>query len=288
MPDGQRKNPVGESSEPQTDSGVVTKRRPFSLLRTFADHPWIGFVSALFTVLGVIASFYFYFAGQRTRNLVYYVSPARTSVLKVGQASRLHVFHDGQEIRSNVSAAQIMIWNAGRESIRPEHILRRVEIATHPPVPILEATIRRRSREICEFGVQTSDVGDGRIPVTWRILEQNDGAVIQLIYAGPLDTQIEVQGVVEGQRRPTRLEPVQDISESQGKTPGPRTSYLAMAIMSLVFCGFIVAAFGRDFRGAQVPSPLKVAVVVLVTACGIASLYFFWKVLTAFSLPLDF
>ena len=39
----------------------------------------------------------------------------------------------------------------------------------------------------------------GIVGLKWNILEQADGVVIQLVYAGPPSTEIQASGVIEGQ-----------------------------------------------------------------------------------------
>jgi hypothetical protein len=63
----------------------------------------------------------------------------------------------------------------------------------------LEARIRKVSRGVIGTAIDASRLADGVVPVSWKILEHNDGAVIQLIFAGSTETDIEVGGIVEGQ-----------------------------------------------------------------------------------------
>ena len=42
-------------------------------------------------------------------------------------------------------------------------------------------------------------MADGSVGVRWRILEHDDGAVIQLIVAGPIGEEIKANGSLEGQ-----------------------------------------------------------------------------------------
>jgi hypothetical protein len=48
-----------------------------------------------------------------------------------------------------------------------------------------------------------SHLNDGVVGVQWNILEQNDEAIIQIVYAGPPTNKIQVSGVVEGQGYPS-------------------------------------------------------------------------------------
>jgi hypothetical protein len=46
----------------------------------------------------------------------------------------------------------------------------------------------------------------GKLGVSWEILEPNDGGVIQLIYAGPALAPIELQGVLKGEQNLSKVE----------------------------------------------------------------------------------
>jgi len=47
--------------------------------------------------------------------------------------------------------------------------------------------------------LDTTHVSDGKVVVSWKILEHNDAAVIQFIVAGPAETSIKPSGTLEDQ-----------------------------------------------------------------------------------------
>jgi hypothetical protein len=168
-------------------------------LTRFFRHPIVGMIASVATVLSLCLTIYFYFESTKRRDLVYFVNPVQAVVVKTGEASNLHFFYADQELKSDVTAAQIALWNQGNESIRPESVLQPVMIRTNPSVPILEATIRKKSREVVDISLDQSRLREGVVGMKWNILEHDDGAVIQLVYAGPPSTQIDALGVIEGQ-----------------------------------------------------------------------------------------
>jgi hypothetical protein len=99
-----------------------------------------------------------------------------------------------------VTALQVVIWNAGKEAIRSENLLTPITLTTSPTVPILEARIKQVGRTVSQIGLDTSQIGKGSVGVTWKILEHYDGAVLQLIAAGPTTVTVKAEGVVEGQQ----------------------------------------------------------------------------------------
>jgi len=165
------------------------------------SNPWFGLVGLLIGVVGVALAVFFYLSSQTERELVYAVNPVRTAVVTAGRATELAVLHRGQPLGDvDVTAAQVAIWNAGTQSIRQENVLQDIVIFTVPSVPILEVSIRERSRDVTGFAlVETPEwLAQGIVPVSWRILEGNDGASVQLIYQGRQEVQVCVRGVIEG------------------------------------------------------------------------------------------
>jgi hypothetical protein len=95
-------------------------------------NPVVSAIGLVATVLGLILAIYFYAQSTKRRDLVSYINPAQAVVVKTGESSNLHVFYGSHEVTSDVTAAQIAVWNQGNESIRPDNVLERVVIRTYP------------------------------------------------------------------------------------------------------------------------------------------------------------
>src|SRR2546428_5170955 len=158
----------------------------------FFSHPVVAALSSIAAIIGVPLAFYFYYAGIRSPNLTYHFHPVRTTVVKAGGASALKVLFAGNEVRSDITVVQMALWNAGKEPIPGNNILTPIQIQTENSAPILEATIRKMSRAVNELALDQSQIGKGVIGVMWKILERDDGGVIQLIYAGDVNNKVTV------------------------------------------------------------------------------------------------
>jgi hypothetical protein len=187
-----------------------------SIIRWFSN-PWVGIIGALASIVGIPLAIYLYFSQQEKAELVYYVNPGKTLILEYGRMSDLDVFYKNQKITSDLTAAQILIWNAGNKSIHKENILSEIKILTDPPVNILEAQVIKTSRAVINFNYDSTMLVKGIVPISWKILEQNDGASLQMIYQGSRDVIIKVEGIVEGQPEVYRLEPIEDTKSSHDK-----------------------------------------------------------------------
>lgn len=177
-----------------------------SLLVRFFSNPIVGLIGWLATVLSLILTIYFYREGKDVRNLTYYVHPIKTVLVRAGQASRLTTDFDGKRVQGDITAAQVAFWNQGNLPIKTENILKPIILYTDNKAPILEATVRKRSRDVTGISLGAESLQQGRLAVSWNILEGNDGGVIQLIYAGGPETNLLMDGVVEGQRQIAHLQ----------------------------------------------------------------------------------
>jgi len=167
-----------------------------------SKNPSIMLISLTVAIIGLVVMIVLFFVSQTSRELVYVVNPVKTSVVTKGQATELKIMHKGVDLGDvDITAAQVAIWNSGEESIRKENILKDIIIRTDPPVPILEVSIVKclRDADITGFSILESPklLETGKLPVSWRILEKNDGASIQLIYLGSTDVHIIVEGLIE-------------------------------------------------------------------------------------------
>ena len=182
-------------------------------LERVVSNPLLVIALAIVTVLSVIVAIVvpleIWAASRGGPDLVYAVNPIYTRVVTAGQSSEISVQYHGTNLGgSNVTAVQVAIWNRGKESIQQGDILQDITIRTDPPSLILEASLRTQSRGVVGFVLGNSSVSlaNGELPVSWRILELNDGASIQLIYLGSDSVRLSVGGVVRGLGQPKRLE----------------------------------------------------------------------------------
>jgi hypothetical protein len=198
-------SPEGPSEPPGSEH---TDHESF---RRFFSNPLVGVIGAVASLCGVALAIYFYSMSTNTRELTYMVHPVKAVVVRGGQTSRLSITLDGRPVQGDVTTAQVACWNAGRSSIRKDQILRPVVLRTSPPVPIVDATIRKETRpDITRLCLDKSNFQGGEVGVSWNIMEGNDGGVIQLVFIGDTKTEVILDGTIEGQRA---------VSRSKGRPP---------------------------------------------------------------------
>lgn len=158
---------------------------------------WIGIILGL---IAIVLSGIFYLWSIEEPDLTYMINPIKTTIFTSEKMSSLKVYTQGKEIKKDITAIQISIWNQGKKSIKPADILKPIEIYSEPPVEIIEALTRNISREVTHFQIETNVISQGVIKPKWDILENNDGASIQLIFTGPSHTKFKLRGIIEGQK----------------------------------------------------------------------------------------
>ncbi len=170
-----------------------------STLVRFFSRPEVGIIGSLASVIGIILSIYFFLASREKPELTYFVHPAKAAVVRTGQSSRLSVKYDRKVLASDITAAQIAFWNAGSKPIRANEVLSPLVIRTGNKCRILEAKLRKASRDVSQIILDSSNMASGEVAIRWNILEQNDGGVIQIIYAGDETVDINAKAIVEAQ-----------------------------------------------------------------------------------------
>ncbi|MBI2472040.1 MAG: hypothetical protein HYV59_12490 [Planctomycetes bacterium] len=188
----------------KTDDSQTSRSR--HKITSFFSNPLVGIIGSIASIVGLFLAVYFYFEGKETSLLTYYVNTVKATVVKAGQASKLTASYNNKVIETDITASQIALWNEGKLPIKRSGILKPIIIYTENETPILEATIRKTSRDVIQLELNTEDLQHGRITVSWAIFEQGDGAIVQLIYAGSPDVNIFTDGVIEGQKEIIRQE----------------------------------------------------------------------------------
>lgn len=171
------------------------------VLQFFSNHPLVGFIGLLGSIASLIALPYAIFTPKR--QLTFAINPIRTPIVQLARTSNISVIYNGKPVNADVTAAQVAIWNDGRESIGSEDVLTPIVLRTASNAPIMEISFPA-TNDVTKFWVDTINMTNGELRFTWKILEKNDGALLQIIYVGKTNLPITLEGAVKGQRHPTQ------------------------------------------------------------------------------------
>jgi len=209
------------------------------ILNFISAHPFgvlVAFFGALASIMALGPAYFPWWTAPK-RALLYCISPTRTQIIQATKVSDIAVTYKGLPLTGNVTAAQIAVWNDGREPIRGEDILTPIVLLTSTNVSILEVSILKTNRAASAFRLLTDsdNLAVGRLGMDWKILQKNDGALIQVLYAGTPDQPIELSGEIVGQDSPRRV-----------KSGG--ISWLLITVSSLVFLAMFLSVTVRILR----------------------------------------
>jgi hypothetical protein len=175
------------------------------LILDIFKNPIVGLLGSVASIISLILAVYFYIAAAEKKELTYYVHPAKTSVVNIQDVGKFEVLFDGKPIEKNVSIARVAFWNAGRKPIIKNDILKKLEIETNSG-PILETRIEKISRDVINLEIDKSNYNQNKIQIAWDVLEENDGACIQIVYVGDTNAFITAKSTIVGQGEIKHLE----------------------------------------------------------------------------------
>lgn len=165
---------------------------------------YVGYFIAVVSILiGSYVSWYYYdktlqfrqprFAADFVPQTIYDAKKELRLPLKVTR-------DDGTPLEKSVHSANHVFWNAGNLPISAQDVLTPVRVRVlDPEAEVLAVTIARPSRKVVDCKV-TRDGKDSFI-LTFRILEQDDGCLINVIYSGPQSIKYAVEGEMVGVRK---------------------------------------------------------------------------------------
>jgi hypothetical protein len=185
-----------------------SKQKKSKLVELISTHP-IGVIYAFIgTTVGIIGFFLVFFPWLTASKpeLNYCVYPARSQVVQSGKTSDLSVNYKGNLIKGDLTIARIAIWNKGHSPIEKDSILAPISILTTSNAPILDIkAVHITRKEITQCSWQTNFPAF-ECKLNWKILEHNDGMVLQIAYAGTTNEPIILKGTIIGQNVPYKIE----------------------------------------------------------------------------------
>ncbi len=197
-------------------------------LPAWMGHPLVGFVAMIVGIAGVILAVLFYYKSRVERQPFFYVESARNIIVnrELAVGEKLSVSFEGQPTGAvNITAMQCYFWNAGRGSIRESDILLPMRLVLQQGTEILDAGVLRQTRpSVVDFRISPDRTPDGKrtntATVTFKILEKEDGAALQILYVGGPDATVNFEGTVEGAELRRLIRPFERwVSAETGKPP---------------------------------------------------------------------
>lgn len=231
-----------------------------SVYKFFSSHPLVGIISFAASLLTIGFMAYNFTAGRDARELAFRLNPVKTSIVRSGQYGPLSVFVGQEKIETDVTAMQVAIWNKGEIPILADDIIEEIEILLEPTSKLLDAEITKTSRSLIGFKITDRQFDRGRIRVSWKIFEHNDGGVIQLILSGGAETDIKVTGAIIGQRQILRvINPKEEVVQKRTTIDSIRDFLIMFAIFSptMAVIGLILLLFRKRKKSREAGKQFK-------------------------------
>jgi hypothetical protein len=271
-----------EDMEAADFKGMPTKPKGGRILEFFRQHPLLGFLGCLGSIASIVALPYtvFPWLGGPKRDLSYCIAPIRVPIVQSVKTSDVTVSYRGQPVSGNVTAVQIAIWNAGREPIRGDDLLTPVVLHTPEDVVMMEVAPLKITRDVIGFKLATTKAPSSAATLSWKILEHNDGVVLQVVYAGSVGVPLKLEGTIIGQQSPHEKS-----AAHVGKVPLlQRALVLFLPLCMLFSANLIVKDVFRGLRSDWKNRLRRVAIIRGLAGLGLVAgcVYVVWFFGTAF------
>ena len=218
-------------------------------------------VQTIVVLIAIISSYITISNGLEDKhvpNLTYFVHPVRTAIVHGIGSPAFDIVQGKRVLKGDVTSVQVALWNRGRQAIRREDILSPIVLHLRDNDEIIDASIRKCSRAVTGASLDKQQLASGKVSIDWKILEHDDGCVIQLLYAGGIDAELEVLGVIQGQSAVGRVEYYGSIQSGLEQYKVNRNlRWLGSALMWIGSLGIVMMVAFRKKIKLQQQQPRK-------------------------------
>lgn len=210
-------------------------------MRWAAKHPLLSISGWFLSALSIPLSLYLFVKATPTRELAILEPAVRSVFVNRNLPPALDVRVNAAKVtEQDVFAAQFAVWNNGNQSIRPENVLEAVELLAPETGRIIDAQFLRKSRDVCGLSVQIDAEGKAA-KLEWKILEPDDGAIVQLLIVGRREDHVNTNGVIEGGGTPRYVRYSPATEKDSKSVWSPASGWGAWTLLFLVTGLFALA-----------------------------------------------
>lgn len=159
----------------------------------------IGISGAILGVVGIALSIYFYIATIAERRPIFLLDDTSRAVIaskqEIADSAIAVTRRDGKPITKDVNIAKFYFWNDGSLPIKHDEVLKPIRVYVENG-EILSFKLLRITREVT--GAKAVQSAPDSLILSASILEPSDGLSGQIIYEGPRDAKIKLEGVIQG------------------------------------------------------------------------------------------
>jgi hypothetical protein len=214
---------------------------------------WVDYSLRFIAPISLGLAIYFHYQSVQERVPTYYVSPTRARIVdtSIPAPPQLQVLYKGKALNANVSAAVVYFWNDGKLPIKAEDVLEPLKIELDPACEIIDARILKVSRDVTKFTKGEVSAAKNVLPVSFGILERNDGAQIQIIFTGRPEARVSVSGTIVGASQIRETITLQDRPPSKHRRLEFLLFYILLAALA-VLGALTLSRYSRWVREGRV------------------------------------
>ncbi len=241
-------------------------------------------------ILFGISAVYFYYPSKEYPELCVSTSAEKNIIVSQNGSPELTVNYKDKQVDSSIVSAYVYIWNNGKKAIRPINILQPVKLVVSGK-KILGAIVVKESRpDIIKTSLSEEAFGNGILTLSWNILEEGDGCIIQLIYTGDYKTSINANGGIEDQEGIRTINARTLIERSKTRQANfwfflvLGLSYTFIPVAGLFFQKYLIANLSGFEGFSKFAWQMLLTILILVMPLGVVSLFVAIHLLTQTSL----
>lgn len=168
--------------------------------------------------------------------------------------------------------------------IKAEDVLDPVKVEIDPGCEIIDARILKISRAVTGFAKgQVSDTAKNELPLSFRILEHNDGAQLQIIYTGKPDAHVSLAGTIVGAGEPREAEADADQLQRPGTSRFWPLTLVTLAAVALLLVPLHITTRAAELILTVMPFGVQLPAKSTMTALGGAVRIFLLGALIGFT-----
>lgn len=170
----------------------------FEYAAWLGSNPWLAISSFLLAIVGLVLAIGFYLKSRRLKIPCYATRSINLVEGLVNRFESLDIRYGGSPIE-NLTVTKLAFWNSGKETINNADIPSAVPIliTAKDDNELLDAKVIYASNPANQFSLRVYDEHRS-VSLEFDYLDQNEGALIQIIHTGTLDDHIEITGTIKG------------------------------------------------------------------------------------------
>lgn len=160
-------------------------------------------------VIGIIASFIFYYVGNKKRDISYQITEPTSLIFdSKNPSSKIKLLEsDSIPITENVYLLTGTLWNSGDLPINKEDVRKQLSFEIKGAKRILDFKIvKQKDESVANFNLVKDN--SNTLKINWDYFDPKYGFTFQVIYAGEENPSFEILGVVFGISQFNKIAPL--------------------------------------------------------------------------------